>query len=235
MSTKLDIDKIHKINLETLVREAGSAKALAQRAQTSSNYLSQVHGTKRKGTTGAREVRRLGPEVCRKLELAGGKPPGWMDQVHEPPPEGVRAVPSRRVPLVSWAEAARVKLMDAHELLAKEATIYVGISANSRLFALTVRGDSMIDPSGSVSFPDGCTIIVDPDTPARPMDYVIVQLPDRDDCAFKQLVHDGITPYLKSLNPAYQSNGLHALPEEGQIIGVVVGIQQTIVPRFLRG
>jgi SOS-response transcriptional repressor LexA len=227
----MDLQEIHLRNLETLIAEVGTKKALAKRANASYNFICQVHSAKRIAKGDARGLRRLGPEVCRKLELAQGKPFGWMDQVHDEPVGGVRAVPSRSVPILSWAECARVKLMDARELLEKEATIYVGNHIIGRLFSLIVRGDSMVDPSGPVSFPDGSKLVVNADANAQPGDFVIVQMPNAPEAVFKQLVHDGLHPYLKPLNPRYP---LAHMPEGGEIVGVVISVQIDIPTRLLR-
>jgi SOS-response transcriptional repressor LexA len=237
MSATVDhekLEKIHRKNLERLIKWAGTARLLALRAGTSSNYLSQVHGTRRKTTSGVGEVRKLGVQVCRKLELAAGKPEGWMDQEHDDEPVGVSAVPSRRVPILSWSDAARVKLMDARELLQKEAIIITIDSSDSpRVFALRVSGEAMFSPApGTASFPDGSMITVDPDVIAQTLDYVLVKFADKPECVFRQLVHDGIDQhFLKALNPEYNQGGLIAVPADAEIIGVVIGLYQQIVPR----
>ena len=64
-------------------------------------------------------------------------------------------------------------------------------------YALRVRGDSM-EPK----FPEGVTIIVDPDASPVHGSFVVALLTDAEQVTFKQLVIDG-RRYLKPLNPRY--------------------------------
>lgn len=56
--------------LRQLVREAGSNVALAAKVDTAEQYISQLLNS-RPGISG---------EFCERLEVAMGKPNGWMDQ-----------------------------------------------------------------------------------------------------------------------------------------------------------
>lgn len=228
----MDINEIRLINLNKLIEEAQGKKPLAKRANIKANYLSQVHSPAhfdKSDKLGDVKLRNLGDKVARKLEAAMGKPPGWMDQLHESRGVGIKAVHSQRVPILSWDEVAGARSLDIEVRLAMDATIYVTKTSNTRLFALRVQGDAMVAPEGQVSFPDGSLIIVDPDLRAMTGDFVIVQLPNASEATFKQLVHDGGDAYLKPLNPRYP---LKNLPAEGEILGVVIGIQIDIAPRM---
>lgn len=60
----------------------GGVKKLAEAADTDPNYLSSLASEKPpKIPSGKR--RGVGDEIARKLEKAAGKPPGWMDHLHE--------------------------------------------------------------------------------------------------------------------------------------------------------
>ena len=72
-----------------------------------------------------------------------------------------------------------------------------------RAFAVKVEGDSMTNPNGSPSFPEGTILIMDPDRSAEPGRFVIVRQKDDTECTFKQLVRDSGRFFLKPLNPRY--------------------------------
>lgn len=71
------IADIRRANLELLIAEAGSLSKLAEKAETTSVYLSQV----RNGTPDIKTARprELGTTMARRLEVACNKPVGWMD------------------------------------------------------------------------------------------------------------------------------------------------------------
>lgn len=67
-------------NLETLVKQAGTADALAERCGLSAEYISQIRNRAVDKKTG--KARNLGSQAARKLEAGMGKPTGWMDTNH---------------------------------------------------------------------------------------------------------------------------------------------------------
>lgn len=75
------IGQIRLANLEALVRQFGTAEALAAAAETSPVYLSMLRNQKPDPKTG--RPREVGTAMARRLERAAEKPPGWMDQAHD--------------------------------------------------------------------------------------------------------------------------------------------------------
>lgn len=67
-------------NLETLVKEAGTADALAEKCGLSAEYISQLRNRAIDKKTG--RARNLGSQAARKLEVGMGKAIGWMDTNH---------------------------------------------------------------------------------------------------------------------------------------------------------
>lgn len=129
-----------------------------------------------------------------------------------------------RVPLISWVQAGAWRPRICGRLPgAGDDFIPTTKRIGPRAFALRVRGDSMVNPHGRPSYPEGCIIVVDPDRAAQPGARVIARLPDQDEATFKQLVSDAGRLYLKPLNPLYP---LLPVDQRTQIVGVVV---QTIV------
>lgn len=73
------VEEIRRENLLTLIKEAGNASRLSLQTGVPSSYISQVsRGVDR----GNGKPRTMGPDIARKLEVAMGKPTGWMDADH---------------------------------------------------------------------------------------------------------------------------------------------------------
>lgn len=125
------------------------------------------------------------------------------------------------VPLISWDTAAQwqevvgnFKAGYAKEWLPPFSQMELGA------FCLLVTGESMNNPMGKPSYPDGCIIYVHPQQSWEHKDCVIVRLPNVEHAVFKQIIKDESGAYLKPLNPAWPDK-IIKLPEEAVIIGVV--------------
>jgi SOS-response transcriptional repressor LexA len=129
-----------------------------------------------------------------------------------------------RVPLISWVQAGEWTEVgfvydyedDAQEW--RETTAIVG----SKAFALRVEGDSMTNPYGAPSIPEGSIVIIDPDKHADHGSIVVALLEDSNQATLKRLVIDGPMRYLKPLNPAY--NAIE-IKENCKITGVAVKVE----------
>lgn len=119
------------------------------------------------------------------------------------------------VPLVSEVEAGNYTAIDNYKPKGRFETVPVSVEVKRHTYALRVRGDSMVSQTGD-SFPDGSIVVVEPEMPPLPGDYVIV-LNDANQTTFKQLVRDGGDLYLKPLNGRYPIKPLGA----ATVIGVV--------------
>jgi len=116
----------------------------------------------------------------------------------------------KMVPLISWVQAGEFCLDYACP----------NPKAGPRTFALKVRGDSMTNPHGQRSYPEGTVIFVDPDHPPKSGLRVIASLEDGS-CTFKELAENEMgKTYLKALNPRYTIND-HLEP--AKVCGVVIG------------
>ena len=74
------VEEIRRANIALLISEFGSLTALAQAIPTSESQLSQwLHGSPDSKTGLPRGMRR---DSCRRIELAAGKPAGWLDSQH---------------------------------------------------------------------------------------------------------------------------------------------------------
>lgn len=210
----MDIYKIRLKNLLDLINLEVSSTAFAKKVDTSPTYIHQITNPNIKG--------RIGSALARQTEIAYNKPEGWMDQVHrtnvnllseqsalETTPDyhqgnnNVRKHPGFKfqVPLITmvqvgvggWLESINsFQPEDDKKMMETEAK--VGPNA----YALRVEGDSM-----APEFPEGTTIIVDPDIKPKHGDYVIIRLDSKEHVTFKQLIIDSGRKYLKPFNERY--------------------------------
>lgn len=133
----------------------------------------------------------------------------------------VKSSTMQLVPLLSTVQAGNFT-----EHLANTSGIEVWISTpfsiSSESFALKVVGDSMLNPLGSPSIPEGAIIIVDTQLFPDNGKIVVARVDGTDEVTVKKLVIDGPNKYLMPLNPQYRS-----IPINGNciIIGVVKGVQ----------
>ena len=104
------ISEIRLENLLTLIDEMGSAEALAEAAGTSAVYLSQVKNKSPDSKTG--KPRQIGDPMARRLEAAGKKPEGWMDNVHSWPAQ-VQTVMAAMEHMTPWQLDQTVKIVAA--------------------------------------------------------------------------------------------------------------------------
>ena len=134
-----------------------------------------------------------------------------------------------RVPLISWAQAAKwteVGFTDGDKaggspagvIEWRETTAIVG----SRAFALRVEGDSMTNPYGAPSIPEGSVVIIDPDKDASHGSIVVALLADSHQATLKRFVLDGPMRYLKPLNPAYNAIQING---NCKILGVATKVE----------
>ncbi len=132
----------------------------------------------------------------------------------------------KRLPVLSYVQAGKFT-----ECLSKEIYdetmeyIETSIKVSPSSFALHVKGDSMTNPSGMPSIPEGVKVIVDPEAEVINGKIVVARLTGSDEVTIKKLIIDGPNKYLSPLNPRYPN-----IPINGncEIVGVVKGVQYEI-------
>lgn len=140
--------------------------------------------------------------------------------------EGKLITSMRKIPVISWVQAGsftECKPANAFEDAERWVETSLRISDNS--FALEVKGDSMTNPNGLPTIPQGATVIVDPDAEAVNGKIVVARLDGTNEATVKKLVIDGHQKFLVPLNPRYPN-----IPINGNclIIGVVKGVQYEV-------
>lgn len=129
---------------------------------------------------------------------------------------------AKKVPLLSlvqagaWTEVEEKFMQEATEW--RETTARVSKAA----FALRVVGDSMLNPHGSPSIPEGSVVIVDPEIEPSNGKIVVARLEGTQEATLKKLVIDGAQRYLMPLNPAFKAIDING---NCKILGVVRKIE----------
>lgn len=124
-----------------------------------------------------------------------------------------------KVPLISWVQAGKwTQAADPYAIGDAEEWVDSPVKSSDGVYALRVRGDSMFNPAGPKSYPDGCIIFVDP-TRRSPHsgERIIAKISGRDEVTFKVYVEDAGKAFLKPLNPQFP-----AIFEPFKVLGTVV-------------
>ncbi|ELZ9359009.1 TPA: LexA family protein [Citrobacter freundii] len=137
--------------------------------------------------------------------------------------EGNLITKMRRIPVISWVQAGQFTECKAAEVFSEvdkwvETSLRIGDSS----FALEVKGDSMTNPNGLPTIPEGATVIVDPDAEPFNGKIVVARLDGTSEATVKKLVIDGPQKFLVPLNPRYPNISING---NCLIIGVVKGVQ----------
>ncbi|MDE0249926.1 MAG: XRE family transcriptional regulator [Gammaproteobacteria bacterium] len=217
------LERLRSENLERLIREAGTLKELARRADTSSSYLSQVRHRMR---TPSGRHRKVTDELAGVLERAMGKPDGWMDESHGPQaflagdtiePAAHGEVPTHLRPLVSWVQAGHWSENLASPVPEDEVEwLPCPVRCSLRTFVLKVRGISM-EPD----FSEGDLIYVDPEVEPANGRHVVVRKEGTDEATFKQFVNEDDRMFLRALNPDWPDR-IVEIDKAVTVCGVVV-------------
>lgn len=137
--------------------------------------------------------------------------------------EGNLITKMRRIPVLSWVQAGLFTESKPANILADaERWVETSLRIGDSSFALDVKGDSMTNPNGLPTIPEGATVIVDPDAEPMHGKIVVARIDGTNEATVKKLVIDGPQKFLVPLNPRYPN-----IPINGNclIIGVVKGVQ----------
>lgn len=164
-------------------------------------------------------ARGLGMKLSELMAVAEDEP--------DSEPAHARDFQSVRIPLISWVQAGGWK--DAADPYAR-GTADEWVTTHAKVgrlaYALRVRGDSMTNPRGEPSFPDGTVIVIDPHRSADSGSLVVARLERDQEATFKRLVMDGGQRLLVPLNPQFP-----AIPidQDCTMCGVVVAKAESLI------
>ena len=197
---------------------ARSKKGWTQGQLASAAGVSQ--GTIGNIESGARQSKASLIQICDAL----GANYKWLvfgQDTIEPKSNVLSALSRASVPLISLVKAAMLDSIDHINTRIPDGAVIVDAwhsSPSLNSFAVVVEGDSMTTSAGQ-SFPEGCTLIVDPARAAKAGDYVIARVGDGQPATFKRLVSDAGRLYLKPLNTAYPMTQIDDIT---CVVGVVI-------------
>ena len=124
------------------------------------------------------------------------------------------------VPLISWVQAGCWNYVQDNLHVGDGEIIQTTYRARRHTYALRVKGDSM-EPK----FPDGCTIIVEPEETPIHGSFVVVRQNGDTEATFKQLVIDGGKSFLKPINARYP---IMELLDDAVFCGVVKKMEMDV-------
>nr|WP_171967263.1 S24 family peptidase [Candidatus Hamiltonella defensa] len=141
--------------------------------------------------------------------------PDWLlygENIHNKPDDSrlylLPSVNFRRLPVITWAQAGK---WDGKSPIAEiekiEGWIEIMSNASENAFMMRVNGDSMTNPQGIPTVPEGAIILVEPnyenieDLNGK---IVVLHLEGSKEPTVKKFLIDGPNIYLKSLNPAFK-------------------------------
>lgn len=137
--------------------------------------------------------------------------------------EGNLITKMRRIPVISWVQAGQFTECKAAEVFSEvDKWVETSLRIGDNSFALEVKGDSMTNPNGLPTIPEGATVIVDPDVEPLNGKIVVARLDGTNEATVKKLVIDGPQKFLVPLNPRYPNISING---NCLIIGVVKGVQ----------
>jgi repressor LexA len=157
-------------------------------------------------------------EMIRKIEQRDRRDSGAAGG--RPPSEAVR-----EVPIFDSVPAGLLKdsnVVEAYAGVEKLVLTEEELGRDLNAFALTVRGDSMVD----AGILDGDIVVVSPATPVGTGDVAVVRF-DREATALKKVYVEGDRIILQSANSQYKPL-VRAYPAEAEILGKVVLVRRRL-------
>ncbi|MCW2255126.1 SOS-response transcriptional repressor LexA [Providencia alcalifaciens] len=129
----------------------------------------------------------------------------------------------QKIPVLSYVQAGQFTDYSPESIFNDDLDyIETSIKVSPNAFSLIVKGDSMTNPLGMPSIPEGALVIVDPALEPVNGKFVVARLSGSNEVTVKKLVIDGPNKFLFPLNPRYPN-----IPINGncEIVGVVRGVQ----------
>lgn len=210
------------MNLSNRIRETLSISGKSQAAIAREMGITQSAITQ--WLTG--QTKKLRADTAVALEKATGVKAEWIATGHGPKLVSADQIPKMvgYVPLVSWRKAA-LWASDENEVEGEDqpaVDVPSPIKHSDHAYALRVRGVSMLNPAGPISFAEDDLIFVEQFHEARHGSFVVARLSGESEAILRQLIVEGSSKYLQALNPAWPQRILDATAGGVEIGGVVV-------------
>lgn len=171
------------------------------------------------------ETKTLKAESAQGIEAATGFRASWLITGKGPKTVAntTKTENAGAVPLISWVQAgAWSQIVDNFQPGDAEDWLPCPVRHGPHTYVLTVKGASMYNPSGPVSFKEGDRIFVDPDRDAQHRSLVVVRRDAESEATFKQLLVEGDVRMLMALNPNWPDR-IMKLDTDTVLCGVVIG------------
>lgn len=123
----------------------------------------------------------------------------------------------KHAPLIPWDEVEQYIESPAQFETTNCEQILIEARLSDTAFAITMNDTSM-EPY----FPQGSTLILDPEKPIRDRCHALVKVIESNILVFRQILIDGEYRYLKPMNPDLNAFPMRLLNREDQILGVLV-------------
>ncbi|EAO0751843.1 helix-turn-helix domain-containing protein [Salmonella enterica] len=195
-------------NMSDRIRQRRKELKLTQQA------LAELAGVNRVTVTGweSNEYQPNGINIIALCEALGCSPAWLVSGVDTPevtlPPQTRTPLNAKKIPLISWVQAGTWTTTDSGVNREDvEKWIYTTATVSDKAFALKVRGDSMTNPNGFPSIPEGSIIVVEP--VINGLDsingkVVVAYLDGGTEATLKKFIDDWPNKYLVPLNPNYK-------------------------------
>lgn len=190
-----------KINASELARRTGIAQPIIHRLSTGQNTNPKLSTLKPIARYFSVNISQLiGEELL-------------PNEVQKETPKPILS----HVPLISWRDAISWTSSFLQYKNSGNLT-YVSTDANvSKLAYSLMIKDCAMEPL----FPEGTTIIVEPNREPRDKDFVVILFNGESEARLKQIIINGTERYLKTLNIDIKSIKMTRLTQEDQFLGVM--------------
>lgn len=206
----MNVKDIRRENLRLIAQDVGGIAEIARRLNKSTSQISHL--------IGPNPIKNIGDRIAAEVENIFNKPSGWLDQPQVGNDHILSQSITHHIPLLSWEQAAQWPEQEASAHPSIPVSNHI---ASADAFALPIMNDLMESDHG-ISFPANSQIIVDVQQEAQPNDFILVKSSRHNQLLFRQWIVDADRQYLKPLNQRYP---IMALPNDAQIIGVIVQVQ----------
>ncbi len=221
----MDSKTIRYNNTRILVDQVGGVSNFAHRINKGQSQTSQFAGTT--------PIKGIGNKVAREIEVAFGKPHGWLDLPHneESKPSDTNVsepipLTGKLIPVISWVQAGT---WTSTETIPSGTQFEEWLPPNPKCgkkgYGLEVVGESMLP-----DFRPGDKIYVNPDfqiSDLKTGDLVIVACEGETEATFKKLIVESNGMYLEPLNPKWLEKIIE-LREGCKLVGKVVGLYRDV-------